>query len=152
LVASRPRISPDARGGSSSAFTLAAAVPGFFVITLDAVAVNITLPAIRRDLGGGMTGPQWLVDGYTPDAALLLSAGRLSDRADAVALCLGAVVVVARFVQGAAAAVMMASSMARGSGVSGSGQAGSRGGGRQACWRRAAAPYWAGWRAWSPGG
>ena len=55
---------------------LAAAVLGFFVITLDAVVVNVALPSIRRDLGGGITGLQWVVDGYTlMFAALLLSAG-----------------------------------------------------------------------------
>jgi DHA2 family methylenomycin A resistance protein-like MFS transporter len=37
----------------------------FFVITLDAVVVNVALPAVRRDLGGGIAGLQWVVDGYT---------------------------------------------------------------------------------------
>src|SRR2546421_9583613 len=61
--------------------TLAAAVLGFFVITLDAVVVNVALPSIRRDFGGGMSGLQWVVDGYTlMFAALLLTAGALSDR------------------------------------------------------------------------
>ena len=111
--------------------TLAAAVLGFFVITLDAVVVNVTLPSIQRDLGGGITGLQWIVDGYTlMFAALLLSAGALSDRVGArrafaagvavfvvasaacgLAPSLGALIV-ARFAQGAAAAVMMPSSMA----------------------------------------
>jgi MFS transporter, DHA2 family, methylenomycin A resistance protein len=106
-------------------------VLGFFMITLDAVIVNIALPSIRRDLGGGISGLQWLVDGYTlMFAALLLSAGALSDRvgakrafgaglalfALASAACglapgLGALVT-ARFVQGGAAAIMMPSSMA----------------------------------------
>jgi hypothetical protein len=53
---------------------------GFFVITLDALVVNVALPAIGRDLGGGMTGLLWVVDGYTlMFAALLLFAGTLSD-------------------------------------------------------------------------
>jgi EmrB/QacA subfamily drug resistance transporter len=110
---------------------LAAAVLGFFVITLDAVIVNVALPSIQHDVGGGITGLQWVVDGYTlMFAALLLSAGSLTDRvgarrafgtgltifALASAACglapnLGALVA-ARFVQGAAAAVMMPSSMA----------------------------------------
>src|SRR5438270_12744489 len=65
-------------------FTLAAAVLGFFVITLDAVVVNVALPSIRRDFGGGMSGLQWVVDGYTlMFAALLLWSGALSDRAGA---------------------------------------------------------------------
>jgi MFS transporter, DHA2 family, methylenomycin A resistance protein len=131
LGASRPRGSRGVQDGSSAGFTLAAAVFGFFVITLDAVVVNVALPSIRSDLGGGMTGLQWVVDGYTlMFAALLLSAGSLSDRVGArrafaaglavfvaaSAACglapdLGALVV-ARFVQGAAAAVIMPSSMA----------------------------------------
>ncbi|MFI9839712.1 MFS transporter [Nonomuraea sp. NPDC051941] len=110
---------------------LAAAVLGFFVITLDAVIVNVALPSIRYDVGGGITGLQWVVDGYTlMFAALLLSSGSLTDRvgarrafgigvtifALASAACglapnLGALVA-ARLVQGAAAAVMMPSSMA----------------------------------------
>jgi EmrB/QacA subfamily drug resistance transporter len=101
------------------------------VITLDAVVVNVALPAVRRDFGGGIAGLQWVVDGYTlMFAALLLSAGALSDRIGArrgfvaglggfvaaSAACglapgLGGLVV-ARFAQGAAAAVMMPSSMA----------------------------------------
>ncbi len=131
FVASRRRASPGLRGGFSSGFALAATVLGFFVITLDALIVNIALPSIRRDLGGGITGPQRLVHGYTlMFAALLPSAGSLSDRvgarrAFAAGLCvfmvasatcglapsLGALVI-ARFVQGTAAAVMMPSSMA----------------------------------------
>lgn len=111
--------------------TLAAAVLGFFVVTLDAVAVNVALPAIRRDLGGGITGLQWVVDGYTlAFAALLLSAGALTDRVGSRrAFGLGLVVFVAasavcgaaptlplllgaRAVQGAGAAAMLPASMA----------------------------------------
>jgi MFS transporter, DHA2 family, methylenomycin A resistance protein len=111
--------------------TLAASVLGFFVITLDAVVVNVALPSIRRDLGGGIAGLQWVVDGYTlMFAALLLSSGALSDRIGArrvfgtgvavfvlASTASGAApglaaLVLARFVQGAAAAVIMPSSMA----------------------------------------
>jgi DHA2 family methylenomycin A resistance protein-like MFS transporter len=35
-----------------------AAVLGFFVITLDAVVVNVALPAIGREVGGGITALQ----------------------------------------------------------------------------------------------
>jgi EmrB/QacA subfamily drug resistance transporter len=111
--------------------TLAVAVLGFFVVTFDAVVVNVALPTIRHELGGGITGLQWVVDGYTLlFAALLLTAGALSDRIGARrAFGVGLVVfvaasaacglslslpmlVVSRFIQGAAAAVMMPSSMA----------------------------------------
>ncbi|MGH7861902.1 MAG: MFS transporter, partial [Candidatus Dormibacteraceae bacterium] len=110
---------------------LAVAALGFFVVTLDAFVVNVALPAIGRDLGGGITGQQWVVDGYTlMFAALLLSAGALSDRIGArqsygvglaafvaaSAVCglaptIG-VLVAARFVQGAGAAVMLPATLA----------------------------------------
>jgi MFS transporter, DHA2 family, methylenomycin A resistance protein len=81
LVASPPHASHRVPGRSRSGFTLAAAVLGFFVITLDAVVVNVALPSIRGDLGGGIAGLQWVVDGYTlMFAAMLLTAGALSDR------------------------------------------------------------------------
>ena len=68
---------PPPRAGAA----LAASVLGFFVITLDALVVNVALPDIHRDLGGGITGLQWVVDGYTlMFAALLLTAGSLGDR------------------------------------------------------------------------
>src|ERR687884_1457704 len=123
----------DATGhrGSGAGSVLAAALLGFFVITLDALVVNVALPVIGHDLGGGMSGLQWVVDGYTlMFAALLLWAGALSDRAGArrafvaglglfvaaSAACglapAMAALVVARFVQGGAAAAMMPSSMA----------------------------------------
>ena len=64
--------------------TLAAALLGFFVVTLDAVILNVALPAIRADLGGGIRGLQWVVNGYTLTfAALLLSAGSICDRCGA---------------------------------------------------------------------
>src|SRR5437868_15325940 len=72
------RASSPRRGRS---ITLAAAILGFFIVTLDAVVVNVALPAIRSDFGAGITGLQWVVDGYTlMFAALLLWSGALSDR------------------------------------------------------------------------
>jgi MFS transporter, DHA2 family, methylenomycin A resistance protein len=64
--------------------TLVAALLGFFMICLDATAVNVALPAIGHSLHGATDGLQWVVDGYTvPFAALLISAGSVSDRAGA---------------------------------------------------------------------
>jgi DHA2 family methylenomycin A resistance protein-like MFS transporter len=72
---------PDSVSIARPGLALAIALLGFFVITLDALVVNVALPAIGRDLGGGMTGLLWVVDGYTlMFAALLLFAGTLSDR------------------------------------------------------------------------
>lgn len=65
----------------SARATLGAALLGFFIITLDAVVVNVALPTLGHELGAGITGLQWVVDGYTlMFAALLLSAGALTDR------------------------------------------------------------------------
>jgi EmrB/QacA subfamily drug resistance transporter len=51
------------------------------MVGLDATALNVALPAIGRDLGGGVAGLQWTVDGYTVVvASLLLLAGGLADR------------------------------------------------------------------------
>ena len=119
---------PPPRGTARPA--LAASVLGFFVITLDALVVNVALPDIHKDFGGGITGLQWVVDGYTlMFAALLLTAGSLGDRIGAhrafgigmtvfvlasagcgLAPSLG-VLIAARFVQGAGAALMMPSSL-----------------------------------------
>lgn len=71
------RTTPVAAPGRS----LTAAMLGFFVVTLDALVVSVALPAIRDTFGGGITGLQWVMNGYTlPFAAMLLFAGTLSDR------------------------------------------------------------------------
>jgi MFS transporter, DHA2 family, methylenomycin A resistance protein len=60
--------------------SLSVAMLGFFVVALDAQIVNVALPAIRNDLGGGLTGLQWVVTGYTlVFSALQLFAGTFSD-------------------------------------------------------------------------
>jgi MFS transporter, DHA2 family, methylenomycin A resistance protein len=119
------------RAGQAPGWSLATATLGFLMVTLDAVIVNVALPDVRRELAGGISGLQWVVDGYTlMFAALLLSSGSLSDRIGArrafgggmvvfviasaacgLAPSLG-LLVAARFVQGAAAAALMPSSMA----------------------------------------
>ncbi|WP_235467758.1 MFS transporter [Streptomyces platensis] len=110
---------------------LIAAVLGFFVITLDVSGVNVALPAVRGELGGSMSGLQWIVDSYTlMFAALLLSAGALSDAVGArrafgwglgvftlASLACGAAptlgeLTAARVVQGSAAALMVPASLA----------------------------------------
>src|SRR4051812_50144049 len=44
--------------------TLTAAIMGSFVVGIDATVINVALPAIERDLGGGLTGQQWVVNAY----------------------------------------------------------------------------------------
>src|SRR4029079_1556358 len=64
-----------------TALTLIAAYLGLFVGLVDANAVNLALPAVRDDLGGGISGAQWTIAAYNiAFAAALLSAGSLGDR------------------------------------------------------------------------
>src|SRR6202000_3555161 len=47
---------------------------------LDGTVVNLALPAIERDLGGGVPLQQWVVDGYLLSmGALILPGGSISD-------------------------------------------------------------------------
>ncbi len=126
------RASQDApRRTAAPKLILATAFMGIFLLNLDAMAMNVALPGIGRALGGSTAGLQWIVDAYTlMFAALLLSAGALSDRigasrafgagvavftvasaACALAPGLGELIV-ARLVQGSAAAIMLPSSLA----------------------------------------
>jgi EmrB/QacA subfamily drug resistance transporter len=51
-----------------------------FIGGLDGFIVNVALPAISRDLGGGLGVEQWAVDGYLLTlGSLILIAGSLSD-------------------------------------------------------------------------
>jgi MFS family permease len=59
---------------------LAAAIMGSFVAGLDSTVVNVALPAIRSDLGGGLAGQQWVSNGYLLTlGSLILVAGSLGD-------------------------------------------------------------------------
>src|SRR6266566_7444810 len=52
-----------------------------FMAMLDNTVVNIALPTISRHLGAGVSGLQWIVDGYVlAFASLLLTGGILGDR------------------------------------------------------------------------
>jgi MFS transporter, DHA2 family, methylenomycin A resistance protein len=104
---------------------------GYFMVILDATVVNVALPALGHDLGGGVSGLQWVVDGYTlVFAGLLLSSGSLGDRLGgrrvfqtglllftlASAACAAApsvpLLVAARVAQGLGAALLVPSSLA----------------------------------------
>ncbi|HJT93742.1 MAG TPA: MFS transporter [Mycobacterium sp.] len=61
--------------------TLIAAYLGLFVGLIDANAINLALPAVRDDLGGGISGAQWTIGAYNVTfAAMLLTSGSLGDR------------------------------------------------------------------------
>lgn len=121
----------DAAHRGSAGLTLAAGALGFFVLTLDTQVVTVAMPVIGTELNGDITALQWVVSGYTLMlAALLLSAGSLSDRigaSKAFAIGLAAFTVAsaacsvapelgmlvgARFLQGAAGAVVLPASLA----------------------------------------
>jgi EmrB/QacA subfamily drug resistance transporter len=56
------------------------AILASFVSFLDGTVVTVALPAIQRDLGGGLATQQWVVDAYLITlGSLILVAGSLSD-------------------------------------------------------------------------
>jgi EmrB/QacA subfamily drug resistance transporter len=64
----------------SQRLTLVAAILGTGVATLDGTIVNVALPAIERDLGGGLVGQQWVSNAYLLAlASLILIGGSLGD-------------------------------------------------------------------------
>jgi len=110
---------------------IAVAILASFVAFLDGSVVNLALPAIDRDFGGGLALQQWVVDGYLLTlGALILVAGAVSDAlgrllvlrvglavfAVSSLLCAfalnGAMLVAARCLQGVGAAFLVPSSLA----------------------------------------
>src|SRR6476660_5938227 len=66
--------------GRNKQLALLAAIMGSFVAGLDSTAVNVALPAIRDDLGGGLAGQQWVTNAYLLAlVSLLLIGGSLGD-------------------------------------------------------------------------
>src|SRR4029450_14098238 len=61
-------------------FTLAATGLGLFMIYLDALIVNVALPAIQSDCKVGEAGLQWVVTAYSLGMAIaMMSAGTAAD-------------------------------------------------------------------------
>jgi len=59
---------------------LVVAILASFVAFLDGSVVNLALPAMARDLHGGLALQQWIVDSYLLTlGALILLAGSISD-------------------------------------------------------------------------
>ncbi|MBH0053957.1 MFS transporter [Salinibacterium sp. SWN139] len=64
----------------SQRFVLVVAILASFVAFLDGSVINVALPAISADLGGGLSTQQWVVDAYLITlGSLILLAGSLSD-------------------------------------------------------------------------
>ena len=51
---------------------------GSFVAGLDSTVVNVALPSIREDLGGGLAGQQWVSNAYLLTLGSLILVGRLA--------------------------------------------------------------------------
>src|SRR4051794_7499543 len=59
---------------------LIACILGTAVVTVDSTVVNVALPAISDDLGGGLAGQQWTSNAYLVTlGSLLLIGGSLGD-------------------------------------------------------------------------
>ena len=75
--AEEPLVYKSARGRR----VLAATVLGSGLAQLDGTVVNVALPRIGQDLGGGLTSLQWTLNAYTLTlSGLLLLGGSLGDR------------------------------------------------------------------------
>jgi EmrB/QacA subfamily drug resistance transporter len=111
--------------------TLFAAILGSGVATIDGSIVNVALPAIEEDLGGGLSAQQWVSNAYLLTlGSLILIGGSVGDiygERRVFSLGLSAfglfsiacalapsieVLIAARALQGAAAALMVPSSLA----------------------------------------
>jgi EmrB/QacA subfamily drug resistance transporter len=116
---------------SQQRLVLVIAILASFVAFLDGSVVNVALPAIVRELGGGLPVQQWVVDAYLLTlGSLILLAGSLSDIfgrqrilklgllgfGAASLLCAlaptGVVLISARALQGVAGALLVPSSLA----------------------------------------
>lgn len=107
------------------------AILASFVTSLDMSVTNVALPAIERDLHGGLITQQWVVDGYLITlSAVMLLAGAIADARGrvrvmrwgligfglaSVIIALAptpAILIIGRLLQGAAGAFLLPSSLA----------------------------------------
>jgi len=75
------RASPDSvMSPRRKQLVLVATILGSGIALLDATIVNVALPAIEEDVGGGLAGQQWVVNAYLLTlGSLLLLGGSLGD-------------------------------------------------------------------------
>ena len=122
---------PNTNISKSDKPALIALCMGFFMIMIDVTAVSVALPDMEISLGDGIVGLEWVMDSYNFSfACLLLIAGRLTDLAHAKTIFLSGIilflvtslgsgiaptlecVVVFRFLQGIASALILPASFA----------------------------------------
>ncbi|MFC4048964.1 MFS transporter [Actinomadura syzygii] len=120
-----------ALGSTRARWLLAVTVLGSGIAFLDSTVVNVALPAIGRELGGGLAEQQWVLDGYLLTlSALLLAGGAAGDRYGRRRVFTGGLVlftvaslgcglapsahtlIIARLVQGVGAAALVPGSLA----------------------------------------
>ena len=66
--------------GPAARWTLIASILGSSMVFIDGTVVNVALPALQRDLGGGLATQQWVVDAYLLTlGSLILVGGSLGD-------------------------------------------------------------------------
>jgi EmrB/QacA subfamily drug resistance transporter len=71
---------PPLSATQTKQLTLAACIIGSGVAVLDGSVVNVALPTIQRDLGGGLAGQQWVSNAYLLTlSSLILVGGSLGD-------------------------------------------------------------------------
>ncbi|WP_234816257.1 MFS transporter [Mycolicibacterium agri] len=69
------------REAAPTSRAMVVAVMVSMVAFLDSTVINLALPAIEHDLGGGLSSQQWIIDGYLLTmAAAILPGGSLSDQ------------------------------------------------------------------------
>lgn len=124
-------LAPAPLNSARARWLLVVAVLGSGIAFLDGTVVNVALPAIGRDLGGGLTAQQWVLDGYLLTLGALLPAGGVAGdrygrrRVFLIGLVLFAaaslacglapdirVLVIARLIQGVGAAALVPGSLA----------------------------------------
>jgi MFS transporter, DHA2 family, methylenomycin A resistance protein len=125
------RVAGPGRSTLAKSLTLVGMSLGYAIVQLDVTIVNTALTSIGHSLGGGVSELQWVVTAYTiAFAALILTAGALGDRIGAKKIFMAgfaiftaaslvcalapsaALLIVARAVQGAGAAILVPNSLA----------------------------------------
>lgn len=126
-----PPVPRSAPAATRPAIKIVALAAGFVMASLDTTVVNVAGARIQQDLAVSVTELTWIVDGYVLTfAALLLLAGGIANRLGSLRVYMwgmavfvaaslacavasnGAVLIGARLVQGAGAALFMPSSLA----------------------------------------
>src|ERR1700736_5686983 len=73
-------MSPARSPATVKRLVLVATIMGSGIVLLDGTVVNVALPTIQRDLGGGLAAQQWVVNAYLLTlGSLILIGGSLGD-------------------------------------------------------------------------